>query len=744
MIGPDDVIKAATNLQSHATSNVANVSQRAALAALTGDLVGRGRDARRVRAPRAAHAQAAHRHRGRHRARAAGRVLRLPEPVGLPRPADPRPHRRRPRSSCASCSSTRPRWPSSRARRSTRPATPGSATPSATTTSARAAAASPTSSPRPGDRTARSCPYGSWPTPITSELVVRSARLPERGAARRRRRLVVGVRPEEGGRTAVLRRGRRRRGRRGAAAPWNARTGVHEYGGGAWWVRDGVLWFVDWATQRLHRLAPGGEPEPLTPEPEVPPRPALRRRRRVARTARTLLCVREEHRADGAVARTRSCGSTPTSRRDARGGGGGARLRGRPALAARRRRVLLARVGPPRHAVGRRPPRGRRGRRAHGGGRRRPARVDLPADLGAPTARCGSARDRTGFWSLYRWTPAGGVELVLDLEQRHRLPAVGVRPVAASPSSTTAGSRFVHQRRRPRPPGGPRGRRHGPRRSTSAPTVDRLAARRTATGVVLDRGRRRRSSRTSPGRADRRWPTAARRRCVVPPRDLGLDAGWCRRARADRLPDRRRRRRPTRSATRRPTRTSSGPAGERPPLLVLIHGGPTAAARPMLQLSHASTGRAAGFAVVDVNYRGSTGLRPGLPRPAAGAVGRRRRRGLRGGGAAPRRPRASSTPTGCCIRGGSAGGFTTLAALAFHDVFAAGASHYGVADLGAAGRGHPQVRGPLPRRAGRPVAGGRRPPTTRARRSTTSRASTARSRCSRASTTRSCRPTRPS
>ena len=32
------------------------------------------------------------------------------------------------------------------------------------------------------------------------------------------------------------------------AAPWNARTAVHEYGGGAWWVRDGVLWFADWAT----------------------------------------------------------------------------------------------------------------------------------------------------------------------------------------------------------------------------------------------------------------------------------------------------------------------------------------------------------------------------------------------------------------------------------------------------------------------------------------------------------------
>ena len=125
MLGPDDVIKAATNLQSHATSNVANVSQRAAIAALTGDLeaVAEMRTAFERRGQ--AHAPAAHGHRGRHRHRAAGRVLRLPQPVGLPRPHDPRPHRRDHRSSCARCSSTRPRWPSSPARPSTRPATRG-------------------------------------------------------------------------------------------------------------------------------------------------------------------------------------------------------------------------------------------------------------------------------------------------------------------------------------------------------------------------------------------------------------------------------------------------------------------------------------------------------------------------------------------------------------------------------------------------------------------------------------------
>ncbi len=92
-----------------------------------------------------------------------------------------------------------------------------------------------------------------------------------------------------------------------------------------------------------------------------------------------------------------------------------------------------------------------------------------------------------------------------------------------------------------------------------------------------------------------------------------------------------------------------------------------------------------GFAVVDVNYRGSTGY------------GRAYRDLLRGAWgvadvedcAAVARflvDRGDVDPERLCIRGGSAGGFTTLAALAFQDVFSAGASLYGVADLAALAR----------------------------------------------------------
>ncbi len=92
MIGPRDVAAAAINLQSHSTSNVANVSQRAALAAVSGDLDGRRGDARRVRAARPHHARDARGDPRRHVPRAAGRVLLLPVVRGCARSRARRAH----------------------------------------------------------------------------------------------------------------------------------------------------------------------------------------------------------------------------------------------------------------------------------------------------------------------------------------------------------------------------------------------------------------------------------------------------------------------------------------------------------------------------------------------------------------------------------------------------------------------------------------------------------------------------
>jgi dipeptidyl aminopeptidase/acylaminoacyl peptidase len=120
-------------------------------------------------------------------------------------------------------------------------------------------------------------------------------------------------------------------------------------------------------------------------------------------------------------------------------------------------------------------------------------------------------------------------------------------------------------------------------------------------------------------------------------------------------------------------------AGERPPLVVMIHGGPTSMARAgfSLQIQWWTT---RGFAVVDVNYRGSTGF------------GRAYRRKLDGNwGVADVEDCVAAVaylvaegrvdPERIAIRGGSAGGFTALAALTASPVFKAGASLYGIGDL---------------------------------------------------------------
>ncbi|MDM3870211.1 prolyl oligopeptidase family serine peptidase [Porticoccus sp. W117] len=121
------------------------------------------------------------------------------------------------------------------------------------------------------------------------------------------------------------------------------------------------------------------------------------------------------------------------------------------------------------------------------------------------------------------------------------------------------------------------------------------------------------------------------------------------------------------------------PQGELPPLMVMCHGGPTAASGTSLNLK-AQFWASRGFAVLDVNYHGSTGF------------GRRYRDALKGNwglcdvddvvaGANHLAEKQLADPQRMAIRGGSAGGYTVLAALTFHNTFKAGASLYGIGDL---------------------------------------------------------------
>ncbi len=122
----------------------------------------------------------------------------------------------------------------------------------------------------------------------------------------------------------------------------------------------------------------------------------------------------------------------------------------------------------------------------------------------------------------------------------------------------------------------------------------------------------------------------------------------------------------------------AGPSDARPPVVVVVHGGPTGCANGDLVLSiQFFTTR--GFAVLDVNYRGSTGF------------GRSYREALRGrwgeldvddcvAGVRWLAAEGRIDASRAIIRGGSAGGYTVLQALTDHDVFRAAACHYGVSD----------------------------------------------------------------
>jgi dipeptidyl aminopeptidase/acylaminoacyl peptidase len=519
-------------------------------------------------------------------------------------------------------------------------------------------------------------PYGSWPTPITSELVVRAARAPGHVAFDGTDVWWSEGRPEEGGRQAVLRRRADGSVTEVLGAPWNARTSVHEYGGGAWWVRDGVLWFADWATQRLHRVAAdGGAPVALTPEPDVP-RGLRFADGDVSPDGSTILCVQERH-TEGAEAVNTIVRlaahepstptvvvvgpdfvSTPRWRPD---GGAWSWLEwDHPDMPWDATRLVVS-DGTTRTVVA-------------GGDERE----SICQAAWAPDGALWFSGDRSGFWSLYRWTPDTGVAPMAELDLDVGFPhwVFGESCFAFVDDGRVA---FVVT---------DEGLQQlGVLERDGAITMVELP--HTAFEALCARGSDVAFIGASPN-AEAHVVTVALDGAggsapvaLVPPRDLGIDDSWFAAPEPFDFPT-------ADGATahallywpRNPD--VEGTPDAKPPLLVMIHGGPTAAAQGTLRLA-VQYWTSRGIAVVDVNYRGSTGY------------GRAYRDLLQGEwgvadvedcAAAARFlvERGDVDPDRLCIRGGSAGGFTVLAAMAFDDVFTAGASHYGVADLGALAR----------------------------------------------------------
>ena len=117
---------------------------------------------------------------------------------------------------------------------------------------------------------AETAPYGSWRSPISAERVMSAASRVEEVRVTELAVWWSESRPLEGGRSQIVRRSPNGEIADVLPGEFSARSRVHAYGGGAWWLADETVFFVNGADQRIWRLDPGFDPAPLTPEPISP------------------------------------------------------------------------------------------------------------------------------------------------------------------------------------------------------------------------------------------------------------------------------------------------------------------------------------------------------------------------------------------------------------------------------------------------------------------------------------------
>ena len=537
-------------------------------------------------------------------------------------------------------------------------------------------------------------PFGSWPSPISVEMAVSSS------LALREVRLDgndvywTEGRPEEAGRHVIVRWNRRDGAVDVTPQRFNARTMVHEYGGGWYAVEAGTLYFVNLEDGRIYRQSRDGTPEPLTAEGPFRYGDLV-----VDRARNRLLCVREDM-------------SVLIAAREARDGGAASAPDGR--LAEPQDGLIAIDLDSGEHTVltsgydfYSTPRPSRDGQHLAWLSWRHPnmpwdttelwvADVDEGGALSQPRKLAGGgeesvvqpewapdgslvfASDRTGWWNLYRLSPdvvvgagSGEARSLAPMRAEFAGPqwVFGMTWYGIGPDGTIVAS--AHREGRDElwmipANGGPAEQIQVPDEEIDSVVVGRRHVAYLAAGPLdpravvlldLESGERLNLRRSfelavAPAYISRAeeitFPTTdgdVAHAFFYPPQNPDVTL----------------------------------PTGEKPPLVVMSHGGPTSRTRSGIDLGHQLfTSR--GFAVVDVNYRGSSGY------------GREYMRKLDAkwgvydvddciAAARYLTERGDVDEKRMAIRGGSAGGYTTLCALVFHDVFGAGASFFGVGDM---------------------------------------------------------------
>lgn len=525
-------------------------------------------------------------------------------------------------------------------------------------------------------------PYGTWKSPITSDLIVAgSLRLGEIRLAADTIYWSEG-RPTEAGRSVVV-----RRLSTGSiaditpAAPFNVRTRVHEYGGGAYTVTNDAVYFANFADQRLYRqsirLEGATAPEPITPEA------AFRYADMVVDSPRhRLIGVREDHTAnDHEPTNTIVAIDLSTSLDGGQILVSGSDFYSSPRLSPDGSRLCwlswnhpympwdstelwVAAVQPDGSLAA--------AQRIAGGPRESVFQPEW-----SPDGVLYFVSDRSNWWNLYRWHSATNeIQPVCPKAAEFGLPQwVFDMTTYGFESAESLICTYIEN-----------GVQYLSRIHTQTlelqdiPTpYSAISSLKVGAGFAVFIG----------GATDR--PSAIVRLDLQTGQieelrrssTLEIDPGYISVPQAIEFPT-------ANGLTAHAffyapqNQDYTAPANERPPLLVKSHGGPTAATsasfNPSIQYW---TSR--GIAVLDVNYGGSTGY------------GREYRERLKQrwgivdvddcvNGAQYLVKQGLVDGDRLCIDGGSAGGYTTLAALTFRNVFKAGASYYGVSDLEALAR----------------------------------------------------------
>ena len=533
----------------------------------------------------------------------------------------------------------------------------------------------------------KTAPYGTWVSPLSASAVAAgSLRL---GAVQLDGDDIYWLegRTREGGRSVLVRRSPDGSIAEVVPSEFNVRSRVHEYGGGAYIVRDGVAYCVNFSDQRVYRIARADSPDAvLVPEALTPAGSWRYADFDVDVRRQRLICVREDHTEEGRepintivsipvgpanrgdrpqiIASGYDFYSTPRLSPD---GNTLAWLSWRhPAMPWDATELWVADIdtaGALTNAT----------RVASGDGE------SIYQPGWSPDGALYYVSDRTGWWQLYRsdrLEPSGRSDRAVirnppdDAEFGRPAWVFGTATWACAGPSQLIVS-FTQ-----------RGRWHLARVDVASGLLSPMAPQlqpdewiaANATSAVVVAG-----SDTAPDcvvgidlatgdvdnvRAASTQPIAAG--YISVPEAIEFPTADSRTAHAFYYPPQ--------------NQDFMAPVGETPPLIAISHGGPTAAASATLDLQiQYWTSR--GFALVDVNYGGSSGY------------GRAYRERLSGNWGIVDVADVTSAARFLCqtgrgdagrliIRGGSAGGYTTLAALTFHaGVFKAGASYYGISDL---------------------------------------------------------------